>query len=40
VLVSRDYEHAASRPEWGINVSRRNLALLERYALRTGNHEQ
>jgi hypothetical protein len=36
VLVSRDYEHAASLPEWGINVSQRNLVLLKRHALPTG----
>jgi hypothetical protein len=39
-LVSRDYEQAASLPEWGINVSQRNLALLERYALQTGGAER
>jgi hypothetical protein len=39
VLVSRDYERAASLPEWGINASERNLPRLERYRLQTRNAE-
>ncbi len=31
LLVDRDYEGLKSRPEWGINLSRRNLGLLEQY---------
>jgi hypothetical protein len=33
VLVSRDYEGKASPPEWGINLSERNLPILDRYLL-------
>jgi hypothetical protein len=32
-FVSRSYEDAVSSPEWGINVSDRALAALERYRL-------
>lgn len=31
LFVSRDYEGLKSKPEWGLNLSRRNLALLEPY---------
>jgi hypothetical protein len=31
LLVSRDYEGKKSKPEWGINLSHRNLPLLEPY---------
>jgi hypothetical protein len=31
LLVGRDYEGLKSKPEWGINVSRKNLPLLEVY---------
>lgn len=31
LLVSRNYEGKKSEPEWGINLSRRNLPLLEPY---------
>lgn len=33
VLVDRDYQGSESRPEWGISLSRRNLELLDDYAL-------
>jgi hypothetical protein len=33
VLVSRDYEGRQSPPEWGINLSMRNLPALSRYVL-------
>jgi hypothetical protein len=32
LLVGRDYEGLKSRPEWGLNLSRRNLPLLAPYA--------
>lgn len=32
LLVSRDYEGKKSKPEWGLNLSRKNLPLLEPYA--------
>ncbi len=32
LLVSRDYEGKKSKPEWGFNLSQRNLPLLERFA--------
>ncbi len=31
VFVSRDYEGLKSSPEWGLNVSRKNMPLLEPY---------
>jgi hypothetical protein len=31
LLVSRDYDGKKSKPEWGLNLSLRNQALLERY---------
>lgn len=31
LLANRDYEGLKSRPEWGLNLSRRNLELLARY---------
>jgi len=31
LLVSRDYENKKSKPEWGINISERNIELLEKY---------
>ncbi len=31
LLVDRDYEGLKSKPEWGLNLSHRNLALLEQY---------
>jgi hypothetical protein len=31
-LVDRDYPNLKSKPEWGVNVSRRNRSLLERFA--------
>lgn len=31
VFVSRDYEGLISDPEWGINISGKNLPELERY---------
>ena len=31
LLVSRDYEGKKSRPEWGLNISEKNLPLLERF---------
>jgi len=33
LLVSHDYEGKKSKPEWGINLSQKNLAFLERYRL-------
>ena len=33
LLVSRDYEGGASDPEWGINLSKKNMKLLDRYQL-------
>lgn len=32
VFVGRDYEGLKSKPEWGINVSRKNWSRLEAYA--------
>jgi hypothetical protein len=32
LLVSRDYTGKRSKPEWGIQLSRRNLPLLEQYS--------
>ena len=32
LLVSRDYEGKKSKPEWGLNLSKKNLPLLEPYA--------
>ena len=32
LLVSRDYEGKKSQPEWGINLSQKNMPLLEAYA--------
>ena len=32
LLVSRDYEGKKSKPEWGLNISRRNMPLLDEYA--------
>ena len=34
LLVSRDYEEAESDPEWGINLSEKNLELLDRFQFR------
>ena len=31
LLVNRDYEGKKSKPEWGINLSQKNMALLEPY---------
>jgi hypothetical protein len=31
LFVDRDYEGLKSKPEWGLNLSRRNLELLEQY---------
>jgi hypothetical protein len=31
IFVDRDYEGLKSKPEWGLNLSRRDLALLEPY---------
>ena len=31
LLVSRDYEGLKSKPEWGLNLSRRNHELLTQY---------
>lgn len=35
VLVSRDYEGLKSSPEWGLNVSRKNVPALEPYRFET-----
>ena len=32
LLVSRDYEGKKSKPEWGLNLSKKNLPLLSRFA--------
>jgi len=31
LFVSRDYEGLKSKPEWGLNLSQKNLPLLEPY---------
>lgn len=31
LLVSRDYEGKKSKPEWGLNISKKNLDLLSRF---------
>ncbi|MEM3504316.1 MAG: DUF4365 domain-containing protein [Nitrososphaeria archaeon] len=31
LFVSRDYKEKKSKPEWGINLSKKNLSLLEQY---------
>jgi len=31
LFVSRDYEGEKSEPEWGLNLSRKNLPLLEQF---------
>ena len=31
VLANRDYEGKKSKPEWGINLSRKNIGLLKQY---------
>lgn len=31
LFVSRDYEGLKSRPEWGLNISKKNMILLEPY---------
>ena len=31
LLVSRDYEGKKSKPEWGLNISAKNMSLLEPY---------
>jgi hypothetical protein len=33
LLVSRDYEEKKSKPEWGINISKKNMHLLEPFKL-------
>ncbi len=35
VFVSRDYEGLKSKPEWGLNVSQRNTAVLDPYRFET-----
>jgi hypothetical protein len=32
LLVSRDYEGKKSKPEWGLNLSHKNIDLLEQYS--------
>jgi hypothetical protein len=32
LLVSHDYEGKQSDPEWGINISKKNMPLIERFA--------
>ena len=32
LLVSRDYEGKKSKPEWGLNLSKKNLPLLSQFA--------
>jgi hypothetical protein len=31
IFVSRDYEGLKSKPEWGLNISKKNMPLLEPY---------
>ena len=31
LFVSRDYEGKKSKPEWGLNLSKKNLSLLEKF---------
>jgi hypothetical protein len=31
LFVSRDYEGLKSKPEWGLNISKKNMALLETF---------
>lgn len=31
LIVSRDYTDLKSKPEWGINISQRNMPILEQY---------
>jgi hypothetical protein len=33
LLVSRDYEGKKSKPEWGLNLSQKNLPLLAKFSL-------
>jgi hypothetical protein len=33
LIVSRDYEGKKSKPEWGLNLSQKNLQSLEKYRL-------
>lgn len=35
VFVERNYEGLSSKPEWGINLSRKNMAILEKFAYDT-----
>jgi hypothetical protein len=35
LFVSRDYEGKASKPEWGLNLSQKNMPLLEPYRFDT-----
>ncbi|MGH8427914.1 MAG: DUF4365 domain-containing protein [Gammaproteobacteria bacterium] len=35
VFVSRDYEGLKSKPEWGLNISQRNMGSLEPYRFET-----
>jgi hypothetical protein len=35
LLVDRNYEGLQSAPEWGINISKRNQALLDAYKFDT-----
>lgn len=39
LLVSRDYEGKKSKPEWGIDLSKRNLPLLDRFSFDRVVHE-
>ena len=32
LLVNRDYEGKKSKPEWGLNLSSKNMSLLESYS--------
>jgi hypothetical protein len=35
VFVDRNYEGLKSKPEWGLNISRKNMSTLEEYAFET-----
>jgi hypothetical protein len=35
LLVSRDYDGKRSKPEWGINLSQKNLPLLAKFSFQS-----
>ena len=32
LLVNRDYESKKSKPEWGLNLAKTNMSLLDRFS--------